>query len=76
MAVISVTLSTEAASELVDALCHEFNYTATLLDGTPNPETRAQFARRMHLRWLKDRVKVYRAYLAELTVNQTEAEIT
>lgn len=52
-----------ALTRVVDALCANFGYQTTI-DGSPNPETRNQFAKRMNAQWLKGQVILYETSLA------------
>jgi hypothetical protein len=56
MAVISITISDAELPRVINAVCSQYNYQATV-NGSPNPETKAQFAKRMMIVWLKDNVK-------------------
>jgi hypothetical protein len=65
MATLTFTFDTGnvPTSEIVDALCATYNYQDTI-DGQPNPETKAQFARKMVARMIGDVVRGYRLRLA------------
>jgi hypothetical protein len=76
MPTITLTLSDAAATELVDALCAQGLYSPVLGDGSPNPETRAQFARRMILVGLKRIVREYRRSVLAGTADPTDPDIT
>ena len=79
MPTITYTVSAAAATEIVDALCGVFHYRDTILvagNPQPNPETRAQFARRMQVQWLKERVLEYRRAVALATANPADPEIS
>jgi hypothetical protein len=75
MPTISLTLSDKALGELVDALCEFYGYQAEI-DGQPNPEARAHFARRMLLNWMKEHVLRYRRRMAEIAASGEDPEIT
>lgn len=59
MAIITFAYDTGTvpATKFVDAICTEYNYSATLADGSANPETKAAFAKRMVRRILENIVK-------------------
>jgi hypothetical protein len=52
--------SDEASQEIINALCENFGYMDTVVDG-PNPETKPQFAKRMVKEFMVQQVKSYRA---------------
>jgi hypothetical protein len=53
MAELRITIPDEWAPRVMEAIAALHGYTETLGDGTPNPETKAQFAKRIVGRWLK-----------------------
>jgi len=57
MAVVQITFNLEGAvaTKLVDAICANHGYQATI-GGSPNPETANQFAKRMTYDWWKSQV--------------------
>lgn len=55
MAVISITIPDAQINRVVDGVCLAYNYQATI-GGSPNPETKAQFAKRMLIERLKQMV--------------------
>lgn len=60
--IISITPAA-ALTRAVDAVCANHGYQATI-DGSPNPETRNQFAKRMLANWVKSQVVLYETSLA------------
>jgi hypothetical protein len=44
---------------LIDAICSNYAYVDTMPDGTPNPTTKAQFAKAMIVQYLRDQLKIY-----------------
>lgn len=61
---ITITITPAAAlTRAVDALCALNNYQATI-DGSPNPETRNQFGKRMLAQWVKSEVARYETGIA------------
>lgn len=75
MPIVSITLSPEAIAEFVNAMCFLYQYQA-LVNDAPNPETRSQFARRMLVMHMKERVREYRYQQALLATNVVDADIT
>lgn len=73
---ISLQLSDAAAAEVVNALCAQYNYQATDGDGQPNPETPAQFARRMLIQWVKGVVLTQRRATALAAIDTTDPAVT
>jgi len=59
MAQITFTFPDAVAPRVVTAICFNGNYQDELESGVPNPETKAQFARRMVMEWVKDQVRTY-----------------
>lgn len=57
MATISITIPPAQTARVVDALCAYHGYQATLDDGTPNPVTKAAFAKSVVIQLIKDVVK-------------------
>jgi hypothetical protein len=64
MATISITIKDSQLTRTVDAICGSFGYNGTLEDGTDNPETKAQFAKRMLASYIKSTVLDYESKLA------------
>jgi hypothetical protein len=52
MATLSITIPDNQVSRVNDAIAALYNYQATI-NGSPNPETKAQFSRRMIIENLK-----------------------
>lgn len=79
---LSYTLSDAQGAEAIDAFCARYGYTSMVPDpnvqgGTiPNPETRAQFAKRQVAEWMKSEVLKYRDYVASQSVDKTPPTIT
>lgn len=57
MAQITITIPDAVATRVIDGFCKRYNYPPTLEDGTPNPETKAQFAKRKVLEFIKRAVQ-------------------
>lgn len=73
MPTLSFTLSTAASTEVTDAFGADYQ---PLIDGQPNPETKAQFARRQIVAFLKLHVREYRRREAAAAVAGTDPDIT
>lgn len=70
----SITVPDDKQAEIVDTLAKAHGWTATLPDGTPNPETRAQAARRGVVQYLKSTYREYKAFLdTQVTKAATDA---
>lgn len=52
-----------ALTRLVDAICANHGYQA-IINGSPNPETKNQYAKRMFAKWGKGQVALYETGLA------------
>ena len=49
--------SDEQLTRVVDAMCARHGYSATLGDGTPNPQTRREFVRQRIAQWVRGEVR-------------------
>jgi len=76
MPIITLTLSNAAAAEVVDAFCEVGGYQATLPDGSPNPVTRAEFARQVLIQRIRRMVLDRRERAALAAVDGTPPDIT
>lgn len=77
MATLTFTVPDDKLPELVDALCAlPPPYSATLPNGTANPETRGQFARQRVIGYMKAVVISYRRQQAEAGIDAVEPNIT
>lgn len=72
MPTISFELTSGEMTRLVNAICSQHHYQDTI-NGEANPETKAQFARRTVVDFLKDKVHTYERALA---IQQAEAGLT
>lgn len=57
---LTITLTDAQGARAIAAICARHGYQATI-DGQPNPETQAQFAKRMLIEWVKVNVTTYEA---------------
>lgn len=57
MAQITITIPDSVATRVLNDLAQRFNYSPTLEDGSPNPETKAQFAKRKLIEMIKQACK-------------------
>lgn len=63
MATLSITIDNTHAARVNDAIAAHYGYQATI-DGSPNPETKTQFVRRMVIQMIKEKVRDYEASVA------------
>lgn len=71
MAQIIINIPNDKLSRVIDALCSLHGYRATLLDGTANPETKQQFAKRKIIEKIKDDVRSIELSSSYATSQQT-----
>jgi hypothetical protein len=57
MATISITIPPTQTARVIDALCAYRGYQDTLEDGTPNPVTKAAYAKGVVIQLVKDVVR-------------------
>jgi hypothetical protein len=78
MASVTVNFADALAPRILDAFAVTYGWTATILDAqgqeVSNPETRAQFTKRMIQRYVKNVVRDYEVQLA-LATAKANAEI-
>lgn len=74
MATISIDVPNEALPRVREAFLKTFGYSATLEDGSPNPETPTQFTRRMISQYVKEVTKTYEADLAANQARTTKQQ--
>jgi hypothetical protein len=53
MATITITIPDAIASRVINDFAQRFNYSPILEDGSPNPETKNQFAKRKLIEYIK-----------------------
>lgn len=74
---IVFSLSAAHLTRLIDAAAAVYGYEPRLEDGRPNPETKAQFAKRMIAQRLKDLVRNHEDEQARRAVSAApEIEVT
>lgn len=62
---VKFTIPTAHTTRIIDGVCYEHHYQAEVPDPDnpekviPNPETKAQFAKKMIVQWVKNCVKSY-----------------
>lgn len=89
MPTVSLTLSVQAANEVNDAFAALYGYQATVTKQTgsdnggnpvfitvPNPESKAQFAKRKIAEFIKERVITYRRQVALAAVSTADADVS
>jgi len=57
MAQITITIPDAIAPRVLNGFAKRYNYPITLEDGSPNPETKAQFAKRKVVEYIKHAVR-------------------
>lgn len=67
---VTITIPDQYASRVIDAYCAVYGYQATI-DGQPNPETKAQYAKRMLLQNMKEVTLEYEMFLEKRTSDTT-----
>lgn len=70
---LTFTLTSPALAEVVDAFGESYQAT---IGGQPNPETKAQYARRQVIALLKSHVRLYRKRIAAAASSQVDPDIT
>lgn len=73
MATISLTIPDAVIQRVLDALGGTYGYKATLEDGTPNPQTKAQFSKAVVADYVKKIVRQWEAQQAGQTAYNTAA---
>jgi len=75
MASITINIGNADLPRVITGVCGFFNYSATIPqiigDPLPNPETQAQFARRMVVEAVRSWVKTYEMQQAAIAAQQT-----
>jgi hypothetical protein len=77
MATLTFSFDTGAVplSRIIDAFAKAYKYEA-IINGAPNPETKAQFARRMVQLYIRDVVVSTERNVAVAAIAPTELELT
>lgn len=57
MTTITITIPNNITTRVIDGFCKRYNYSPTLENGEPNPETKAQFAQRKLREYIKQAVR-------------------
>lgn len=57
MATIMINIPDNISNRVINGFCKRFNYSSTLEDGEPNPETKAQFAKRKLIEFIKQSIR-------------------
>lgn len=74
MPTVTITIPTAIANRVIDGFCTRYNYTPILEDGTPNPETQAQFVKRKIIEYIKQAVREAEIQTATNTAATSAAE--
>lgn len=74
---ISLTVPNMTQAEIVNRLCIQLDYNPTMPDGSPNPQSKADFIKADVSRYLKNHLKRYDANIAsKLASDNAETAIT
>jgi len=57
MAQITITIPPAVTNRVIDGFAKRYNYSPTLEDGSANPETKTQFAKRKLMEYIKQAVR-------------------
>lgn len=57
MTTITITIPDNITPRVINGFAKRYNYSPTLENGDPNPETKAQFAKRKIIEYIKQSVK-------------------
>ena len=71
---MTINGTTDQGILLRDALCANWFYQEEIEEGVPNPESKAEFARRMIRTWLKEEVRKYKRNQIKATLGTASAE--
>lgn len=71
MAQISITIPDLVLPRVLDAMASIYGYQATLADGTPNPQTKAQFAKQQVAAFVKRTVAAHEVNDAIASASQS-----
>jgi hypothetical protein len=58
---LTITLTDAQGARAITAICARCGYRPTLPDGSPNPQTQAQFAKQQLIDWVRSQVTIYEA---------------
>lgn len=75
MATISFNIKDTIITELEEALCHQGGYQEFLENGTPNPDTKSQFARKQVKKLARNALVEYRNMKALQQVSAVDNDI-
>ena len=65
MTTITITFSTATTNRVIDGICNRFNYPPLLENGSPNSESKSQFAKRKVLEFVKNSIREAELQTAE-----------
>ncbi len=57
MSTITITIPDNITTRVLNGFAKRYNYSPTLENGSPNPETKAQFAKRKLIEYIKQAVR-------------------
>lgn len=76
MPTISLTLSSADLTRAVDALGTRWGYSATLPDGSANPQTKGEFVRLKIAAWVKSEVHAHELATAQAAVTVSDVVVS
>lgn len=76
MSQIIITIADSQTARVINALSTQTGYQPFDINGVPNPETRAQFAKRMIINWIKSQVRSQELQDAIKQIPITDTDVT
>lgn len=76
MPAITLTISAPDLARAVDALSARWGYAAQLSNGSPNPQTRAEFVRLKIGEWVRSEVRAHELTTAQAAVTVSDIGVT
>ena len=74
MATMTINIPDNIATRVIDGIAYRLHYSPTLEDGSPNPETKSQFAKRKLIEHIKKLVKEAEVEQARNTAATTASQ--
>lgn len=76
MPTICVTVSAADQTRIVNALSVRFGYSATLADGSANPQTAGEFVRQRIGAWIRTETRAHELATAQAAVTVTDVAVS